>query len=74
MPLRTTCSLTSFQCSFLHDMKLIHVYKTYQLLVEWLGLGIYDFCSHPFAMKVHLSGEDRQKLEQTIKTVDSKLW
>ena len=50
-------------------MKLIHVYKTLELLLEWLELGMYDFCSLPFAMKAHLNvtAEDKQTLADTVK-------
>ena len=62
-------SLTSSQSHFLLEMKLIHVYKTLELLLEWLELGMYDFCSLPFAMKAHLhvTAEDKQTLADTVK-------
>ena len=54
--------LTKSQCNYLQNIKLVHLYKTLKLLVEWLELGMYDFCSLSFAMKVHLTEESKQAI------------
>ena len=59
-------SLTSSQSHFLLEMKLTHVFMTQKLLLEWLELGMYDFCSLPFAMKAHLTDEDKHTLADTV--------
>lgn len=58
--------LTKSQCSYLQSIKLVHLCKTLKLLVEWLELGMYDFCSLSFAMKVHLSEKSKHVLHQTL--------
>ena len=58
--------LTKSQCYYLQNIKLVHLYKTLQLLVEWLELGMYDFCSLSFAMKVHLTEESKQTIHKTV--------
>ena len=60
------CGLTKSQCNYLQNIKLVHLYKTLQLLVEWLELGMYDFCSLSFAMKVHLTEESKHVLHQVL--------
>lgn len=39
---------------------------TLELLLEWLELGMYDFCSLPFAMKAHLTDKDKHTLASTV--------
>ena len=58
--------LTKSQSNFLKNIKLVHLYKTLQLLVEWLELGMYDFCSLSFAMKVHLTEETKHVLQRVL--------
>ena len=58
--------LTKCQCNYLQNIKLVHLYKTLKLLVEWLELGMYDFCSLSFSMKVHLTDESKQVLHQIL--------
>ena len=49
-------------------MNLKHIYSTLKLLLEWLELGMYDFCSFPFVMKAHLREEDKEDLHNAIST------
>ena len=61
--------LTKSQCNYLLNIKLVHLYKTLQLLVEWLELGMYDFCYLSFTMKVHLTDESKQAICQAVRSL-----
>ena len=38
------------------------MFKTLELLAEWMMVGMYDFSILPFSLKVHMSEEDRERL------------
>ena len=65
-------SLRDSQYNCLKNLKMRHVFKAMELLVDWMKVGMYDFCSLPFSLKEHMSGEDRERLHSIRERTQDK--
>ncbi len=57
------CSLPHNQMARLMKITVPHLYSTLELFVQWVKDGMYDFHRLPYAMKRHISEEDKLKLQ-----------
>ena len=63
----TPNSLEQSQIACLVHLPLHAVFACFQLFVQWVDQGVYDFCNLPLALKAHLPEADRVFLEQELK-------
>ncbi len=61
------------QLRCLAALPLTATYSCLSLFCRWVDEGFYDFSMLPFSLKVHLSGEDQQALNQLHLSTDSDL-
>ena len=55
-------SLRDSQYDCLKSLKIRNVFKTLELLTNWMNEGMFDFCSLPFSLKTDMMYKDRDQL------------
>ena len=63
----TPNSLKHSQLALFIELPLPAVFTCFQLFVQWVDEGAYDFCNLPFALKTHLSEADHIFLGQELR-------
>ena len=53
--------------SCLAELPLPSVYSCLKLFLGWVEEGYYDFCTLPFAFKVHMSYQDKSVVDQQLR-------
>ena len=66
------CSLRDSQYDCLKSLKMRHVFKTLELLTDWMREGMFDFCVLPFSLKTDMRVEDRDHLRSVEKETEGK--
>ena len=66
------CSLRDSQYDCLKSLKMRHVFKTLELLTNWMREGMFDFCVLPFSLKTDMRVEDRDHLRSVEKEAEGK--
>jgi hypothetical protein len=54
-----SCRMSKSQEAHIKGVKLCHLYSTLEMLMKWNDSGVYDFHMLPYAMKRHMSDEDK---------------
>ena len=63
----TPNSLKHSQLACLIDLPIPTVFTCFQLFVQWVDQGVYDFCNLPLALKAHLPEADLMFFEQNLR-------
>lgn len=58
--------LTPAQLAYLNDLPLKSSVSCLLMFTNWVEEGLYDFCTLPFSLKVHISDEDKVVVEQEV--------
>ena len=65
-------SLRDSQYDCLKNLKMRHVFKTLELLTDWMREGRFDFCILPFTLKVNMKDEDRDNLRSIEENAEGR--
>ena len=58
------CSTSPSQLACFVELPLPSLYSCLQLFASWVRDGVYDFAALPLGLKIHLSSQDLQSIEQ----------
>ena len=67
-------STSPSQLACLVELPLSSLFCCLKLFVSWIGDGVYDFATLPFAVKTNLSGQDKQLIQQVPHTWTGREW
>ena len=58
--------LAPTQLACMKDLPLRSIHSCLIMFTEWINIGLYDFCTLPFSLKVHMSDVDKEFIERNL--------